>query len=329
MAERSIGWVTAARSRHAIGNARLLPIPHDRTRSERCGRAGSGKSLGDRGALTQDDLPERGVSNDAALSSILRIINDVAHSVTGLSVSRSILACQGRGVTRARMTIGLVFAPSADPRVFVAPDGTRHAAPAGWACLAPGDAGLTRRVKSLGPSWAIIEKRGRKAFSKGLWAPRENIEAAKLALAAERSTPAYAKKRAAAGARREHEQAAYVVSFEVCVLGFLRFAPRFEALARAIARKVTEHATPVGSGTVARTERISVDRRAESAVIAWMRHQTTAYDRMAIPRVAGKRRAVRRELATISRAILDLHRRDVSHAPAACPLCSAVSSAPP
>jgi hypothetical protein len=222
------------------------------------------------------------------------------------------------------MPTGLVFAPTADPRVFLAPDGTRHAAPAGWACLPPGDAGLTRRVKSLGASWAVIEKRGRKAFSKGLWAPAEHIEAAKAALAAERSTPAYAKKRAAAGARREHEQAAYVVSFEVEVLQFLRFAPRFEAMARGIARRVTEHATPVGSGTVARTERIAIDRRAESAVIAWMRHQTTAYDRMAIPRVAGKRREVRRELATISRAVLDLHRRDAPHAISACPLCVAV-----
>jgi hypothetical protein len=45
---------------------------------------------------------------------------------------------------------------------------------------------------------------------------------------------------------------------------------------------------------------------------------------MVIPRVAGKRREVRRELATISRAILDLHRRDALHAAAACPLCSAV-----
>ena len=227
------------------------------------------------------------------------------------------------------MTTGLVFAPTADPRIFLAPDGTRHAAPAGWECLPPGDAGLTRRVKSLGPSWAIIEKRGRKAFSKGLWAPREHIQAAKAALEAERSTPAYAKKRAAAGARREHEQAVYVVSFETSVLGFLRFAPRFEGLARSVARRVTEHATPVGSGTVARTERIPIERRAESAVIAWMRHQTTAYDRMAIPRVAGKRREVRRELATIARAVLDLHRRDAVHAAAACPLCQAVPLAAP
>jgi hypothetical protein len=179
-------------------------------------------------------------------------------------------------------------------------------------------------VKTLGPSWSIIEKRGRKAFSKGLWAPRENIETAKAALEQERSTPAYAKKRATATARRAHEQASYVVSFEVEVLQFLRFAPRFEALGRTMARLVTTHATPVGSGTVARTERIPIERRAESAVIAWMRHQTTAYDRMSIPRVAGKRREVRRELATISRAILDLHRRDAPHAAAACPLCTVV-----
>jgi hypothetical protein len=179
-------------------------------------------------------------------------------------------------------------------------------------------------VKQAGPSWSIIERRGRKAFSKGLWAPRENIEAAKQALEAERATPAYAVKRAKATVKRQHEQAAYVVSFEVEVLTFLRFASRYEALARAVARRVTEHATPVGSGTVARTERIPVERRAEAAVIAWMRHQTTAYERMAIARQKGARREVRRELATISRAVLDLHRRDASHARAACPLCSAL-----
>lgn len=218
----------------------------------------------------------------------------------------------------------LVLAPTSEPTVFVAPDGTRRSAPLGWGCLPPGDAGLTRRVKQLGPSWAIIEKRGRKAFSKGLWAPRENIQAAKQALEVERAAPAYAKKRAAASARREHEQASYVVSFEVEILTFLRFAPRFEALARAVAQQVTAHATPVGSGTVARTKRIPIERRAESAVIAWMRHRTTAYDSMKIARIKGERREVRRELATISRAVLDLHRRDVAHAAVACPLCAAV-----
>jgi hypothetical protein len=222
---------------------------------------------------------------------------------------------------RVSPSLSLVLAPTSEPTVFLAPDGTKRSAPLGWARLPPGDAGLTRRVKQLGPSWSIIEKRGRKAFSKGLWAPRDNIEAARQALEVERSTDAYAKKRASASTRREHEQASYVVSFEVEILNFLRFAPRYEVLARSVARQVTAHATPVGSGTVARTKRIPIERRAESAVIAWMRHQTTTYDQMKIARVAGQRREVRRELATISRAVLDLHRRDTAHAASACPLC--------
>jgi hypothetical protein len=81
---------------------------------------------------------------------------------------------------------------------------------------------------------------------------------------AERGTEAYAKKRASATARRDREQAAYVVSFEEQVLEFLRFVPRFGEMARALARQVTSQATPVGSGTVARTERIPLERRAQS-----------------------------------------------------------------
>jgi len=205
----------------------------------------------------------------------------------------------------------LVLSPTGDPRVFVAPDGTRRTPPAGWVCLPPGDAGLTRRVKEAGPSWSVIEKRGRKAFSQGLWAPAAHVAAARSALEAERATPGYAKKREADLARRERAQAAYVVTFEREVREFLGFSPQWFELGKAMARLVAAHATPVGSGTVARTKRISVAERAEAAVIAWMRHQTTAYDRLAIPRVAGARREVRRELAQISRAVLDLHRRDV------------------
>jgi hypothetical protein len=41
--------------------------------------------------------------------------------------------------------------------------------------------------------------------------------------------------------------------------------------------------------------------------------------------VKGARREVRRELAEVSRAVLDLHRRDVPHALAACPLCTALA----
>jgi hypothetical protein len=222
------------------------------------------------------------------------------------------------------MVDSLILAPTPDPRVFVASDGRRLSPPDGWICLPPGDAALTRRVKQAGPSWAVLEKKGRKVFSKGLWAPRTNVEAVRAAVEAERSTEGYAKKRQADLARRERTQAAYVVSFEEEVLAFLCFSPQWFELGRVMAKKIAAHATPVGSGTVARTKRISVGERAEAAVIAWMRHQTTAYDNMNIPRIAGKRREVRRELAQISRAVLDLHRRDVPHEIRACPLCTAV-----
>ena len=222
------------------------------------------------------------------------------------------------------MVGSLVLAPTADPRLFLAPDGSRLAPPEDWICLPPGDAALTRRVKQAGPSWAVLEKRGRKVFSKGLWAPRENVAAVTAAIAAERSTVAYAKKRVADVARRERTQAEYVVTFEQEVLAFLGFSKEWLELGRVMAKKVAAHATPVGSGTVARTKRISVAERAEAAVIAWMRHQTTAYDRLVIPRIKGKRREVRRELAQISRAVLDLHRRDVPHEIRVCPLCDAI-----
>ncbi|MBX3201692.1 MAG: DUF2293 domain-containing protein [Labilithrix sp.] len=225
------------------------------------------------------------------------------------------------------MAESLVLAPTSDPNVFLAPDGRRLTPPAGWVRLPPGDAAITRKVKLAGPSWAVLEKRGRKVFSKGLWAPRENVEAVRSTVEAERSTDGYAKKRQADVARRDRAQAEYVASFEQEVLAFLRFSTEWHPLARALAQKVAAHATPVGSGTVARTKRISVAERAEAAVIAWMRHQTTAYDDLAIPRVKGARREVRRELATVSRAVLDLHRRDVPHGIAACPLCKAIVAA--
>jgi hypothetical protein len=221
------------------------------------------------------------------------------------------------------MPDALTLAPTDDPRVFRAPDGKLISPPAGWSCLPPGDAGLTRRVKAAGPSWVVVEKRGRKVFSRGLWAPTAHIESARAALEAERGTEQYAKRKESDARRRERDQVAYVAEFEAEVLAFLRFSARWRDLARTVAKKVTAHATPVGSGTVARTQRIAVDERARAAVIAWMRHQTTAYDRMSIPRVKGMRREVRRELAEISRAVLDLHRVDVVHAVAACPLCSA------
>ena len=108
------------------------------------------------------------------------------------------------------------------------------------------------------------------------------------------------------------------------VLAFLAFHPNHAQLAERLARAVTDHATPVGSGTVARTKRIPVERRAEAAVIAWMRHQTTGHDGMAIPRIRGKRREVRRLLAQRSNELLERYRRGEA-APDGCPLRNALS----
>jgi hypothetical protein len=96
-------------------------------------------------------------------------------------------------------------------------------------------------------------------------------------------------------------------------------------LAERLAEAVTIHATPVGSGTVARTQRIPVGERAAAAVIAWLRHQTTAYDSLVIPRVKGQRREVRRQLAEHSRRLLDRYRRGEVAAPA-CPLRRALEA---
>ena len=221
------------------------------------------------------------------------------------------------------MPDSLVFAPTSDPRVFVAPDGRRVSPPEGWACLPPGDAAITRKVKAAGPSWAVLEKKGRKIFSKGLWAPRENIARAREEVEATRETPEYARARAQATARRDRDQASYVLEFASAVHAFLRFSKEWQPLAVHLSKLVAAHATPVGSGTVARTKRIPVEERAEAAVIAWMRHQTTAYDSMQIARIKGERRAVRRALAEVSRSVLDLHRRDVPHG-LECPLCRAI-----
>lgn len=204
-------------------------------------------------------------------------------------------------------------------------DGKELRVPDSWELLPPGDAALSRRIKKDGPTWTVKEKKGRKLFSKGIWAPAERIEALRAALEAERKDPAYQKKLDAGRVRRAKEQAAYAVDFEFSVFDYLAFDSQYEDLARQMAYRIAVHATPVGSGTVARTKMIPIERRAEAATIAWMRHQTTAYDDMVIPREKGKRREVRRKLAQRSRQLLDNYRKGGGRAHH-CPLARALES---
>lgn len=218
-----------------------------------------------------------------------------------------------------------IVSPGPDDRRVVTQDGKVTDVPADWELLPPGDATLTRRVKASGPTWTVQQKKGRRTFSRGVFAPADTITQIRADLASERQTPAYAKKRKADLARREKKQSQYVDSFYDSVLAFLAFDQRHALFAKRLAEAVTAHATPVGSGTVARTERIPIERRAEAAVIAWMRHQTTAYDDMAIARVKGRRREVRQQLAAESRRLLDRYRRGEPAQPD-CPLLLALDA---
>ncbi len=180
--------------------------------------------------------------------------------------------------------------------------------PNGWSLLPPGDAALSRRIKKDGPTWTVKEPKGRKMFSKGIWAPAERIEFLRNILIKERQDPSYQKKLDAGRAKRERDQEAYKNEFCHAIIAYLNFHPDVEDLATDMATRITEHAIPVGSGTVARTKTIPIEQRAEAATIAWMRHQTTAYDHMHISREKGKRREVRKTLAKRSKHLLEGYR---------------------
>lgn len=220
----------------------------------------------------------------------------------------------------------IIVAPGLNDYTIRIPGIGRQEIPKGWILVPPGDPGLTRRIKTGGACYVVQEKRGRRVFSRGIWADEARVERIRADLEKERSAPAYAKKQAAAATRRDKAQSQYVNEFGEAVRKFLDFPLQYHELAEQFARLVTEHATPVGSGTVARTERIPVARRAESAVIAWLRHHTTAYDNMHIARVKGRRRETRRMLAERSRELLDEYRAGRASDLRNCPLQTAINA---
>lgn len=192
--------------------------------------------------------------------------------------------------------------------------------PEGWEFVPSGDPGLTRRLKASAPDyWVVKRKFGRKEFGVGLCVPAGLTQPILAQLQAERETPEYQHQLEKSKHRREKQQEQYQEDFAAAVLQFLAFHPHWQELAEQFAKVVTEFTTPVGSGTVARTGRIPIAERARAAVIAWMRHNTTNYDHRYIPRIAGKRREVRRDLAQDSLAMLQNYRRGDAAAPD-CPL---------
>src|SRR5579862_266105 len=124
-----------------------------------------------------------------------------------------------------------IFSPGPTLTAVRATDGRVLSAPEGWILLPPGDAALTRRVKIAGEHWIVQEKKGRKVFSIGVWAPAATVERVRAELAIERSTASFAKKKEADAQRRAKAQVEYVENFFGAVLKFLAFHPTHAALA--------------------------------------------------------------------------------------------------
>lgn len=204
------------------------------------------------------------------------------------------------------------------------PNGETLKPPTDWVFLPAGDAGITRKVTSKGSYWRVEVKKGRRTISLGIWAPAITISQAQQEVQQIRLTDEYQKKQTYATKRREKKQTEYETEFCLAVESFLKFHSNYKELEKKLAKAVTIHAIPVGSGTVARTQLIPIEERAAHAVIAWMRHQTTAYDNLKIARVKGERRAVRRSLAQQSVELLANYRegRPVS---VSCPLQNALN----
>ena len=89
---------------------------------------------------------------------------------------------------------GIPFTPGPTPNTVRTAGGKVLSAPEGWVLLPPGDAALTRRVKAAGDHWIVQEKKGRKIFSRGVWAPAATIERIRAELEAERATEGHARR---------------------------------------------------------------------------------------------------------------------------------------
>jgi hypothetical protein len=207
---------------------------------------------------------------------------------------------------------------------LIGPNGETLKPPTDWIFLPAGDAGVTRKVTSKGSYWRVELKKGRRTISLGIWAPATTISQAQRDVQQIRLTDEYKNKQTYAAKRREKKQTEYETEFCLAVEDFLNLHSSYKELEKKLAKAVTIHAIPVGSGTVARTQLIPIEERAAHAVIAWMRHQTTAYDNLKIARIKGERRSVRRSLAQQSVELLANYRQG-RPASENCPLQNALN----
>jgi len=111
-----------------------------------------------------------------------------------------------------------IFTPGPTPNTGRPADGKILTPPEGWILLPPGDAALTRRVKAACQHWIVQEKKGKKIFSRGVWASAATIDKIRADLEIERSTEGYAKHKDADARRRDKAQAEYDEDFHGAVV---------------------------------------------------------------------------------------------------------------
>lgn len=159
------------------------------------------------------------------------------------------------------------------------PDHGEIEIPEGWELLPSGDALLTRRVKATGPYWVAWKPRSRQRRHRrliGVLAPKEAIEAARAA--AEETAEKRAEARRHGAASRARAEDRYRLDLQAAIIAFLGFADAHRSLADKIAAEASERAAAVGSGRVGRTRTIDLDRRAELAARAYIRHHLTSHE---------------------------------------------------
>lgn len=226
-------------------------------------------------------------------------------------------------------TMTLVVAPGPEADTFLF-EGRVLRPPEGWARLPPGDAMATRRVKAAGPSWTVKARRGRRLISKGVWAPQSHIDDVLKEVEAYRESDAFERQRASAERAREAREALRGESLRDAVRRHLAFHPRHASFeARVVEATLRwEAARPQKKAPKVPATAAGWAREAERVVTAWMRHQTTGYDRLRLPRghARAKRREARRKLEEQGQRLLNPYRLDQPVAPESCPLQRALAS---
>jgi len=186
--------------------------------------------------------------------------------------------------------------------------------PEGWELLESGDALLTRRVKARGKYWEYYHKLKTKSYDikLGIFAPANIIEEERGKISLERRTKEYEQRLQRSRESQEKKEAKYSKEFAEACFQFLDFVPEYEDLAWQIAWGAASVATDVGSGRVGRTNKLPLEKKAELAVRAFIRHNFTNYDERLDDMGEPWYREIRGDAAADVNRFLEEHRRSLN-----------------